>query len=142
MTREPIMQALFARLAGAASFGTVGRRLVFWSKVADQPALFLRNAGESVEPRRTGMPAKTVLDCEVWLYSKSAEDDVPAVGLNTLIDAVQAALQPPPGMPAQTLGGLVVHCWIEGHIDMHPGDLDGQAIAVIPVKILVPSFGG
>jgi hypothetical protein len=70
-------------------------------------------------------------------------DLAPGVALNNLIDAVKAALDPVPGM-AQTLGlggtTTVQHCWIEGRIDMHPGDLDGQAIAVIPIKILAPGL--
>ena len=89
------------------------------------------------------MPGKVLMDCEVWLYSNAGAnpDLAPAIGLNYLMDAVVAALNPFP-LEAQTLGGLVTHCWVEGKIDMHPGDLDGQAIAIIPVKILVPSFGG
>jgi hypothetical protein len=38
----------------------------------------------------------------------------------------------------QTLGGLVSHCWIEGRIEMDSGDNDGQAKAIIPIRILVP----
>jgi hypothetical protein len=38
------------------------------------------------------------------------------------------------------LGGLVTHCWIEGRIEIHPGDLDGQAIAVVPIRMLVPTI--
>ena len=64
-----------------------------------------------------------------------------ATALNGLLDAVEAALNPFP-LEAQTLGGLVTHCWIDGSTDYHPGDLDGQAIAVVPVKVLVPTFGG
>lgn len=36
----------------------------------------------------------------------------------------------------QTLGGLVPHCWIDGKVMKDPGDLDGDGIAVIPLKIL------
>jgi hypothetical protein len=36
----------------------------------------------------------------------------------------------------QTLGGLVSHCWIDGKIMKDSGDIDGDGIAVIPVKIL------
>lgn len=141
MNRETIMTALFATLQGAAAWGTTGRRLIFWTQVSQQPAMFLRNAGEEIHASPTGLPAKVTMECEVWLYNKTDASGTPGAGLNDLIDAVQAALRPPPGRP-QTLGGLVSHCRIEGKIDLHPGDLDGQAIAVIPVKILVPTFGG
>jgi hypothetical protein len=123
-------------------FRTTGRRLVMWTQVAEQPALFLRNIADNY-PARHGreLPAAAVMECEAWLYSNAGRDIdlAPGVALNNLIDAVKSALDPVPGMP-QTLGlggtTTVQHCWIEGRIDMHPGDLDGQAIAVIPIKIL------
>jgi hypothetical protein len=138
------MQALFALLQASATFPTAGRRLVFWNKVAEQPALFLRNVGEEWIRGPTRLPPKLLIDCEIWLYCNSGSnpDQAPAVGMNGLIDAVTAAIAPCQGQEAQTLGGLVTHCWIEGKTDIHPGDLDGQAIAVIPVKILVPNLGG
>nr|WP_294564482.1 hypothetical protein [uncultured Rhodopila sp.] len=145
MSRETIMTALFTLLTVGGAFQTTGRRLIHWSKVPQQPALFLRNADGGDYPQRTTrLPPKVTLDCEVWLYCNdgSNPDVAPAIGLNNAIDAVEAALKPAPGFEAQTLGGLVSHCWIEGKIDMHPGDLDGQAIAIVPVKLLVPSFGG
>ena len=39
---------------------------------------------------------------------------------------------------AQTLGGRVHKCWIEGRIQKFQGDLDGQTLIVVPIKILVP----
>ena len=46
-------------------------------------------------------------------------------------------MHPSPTTPGrQTLGGLVSNCYIGGKIMKDPGDLDGDAIAVIPVKIL------
>jgi hypothetical protein len=57
--------------------------------------------------------------------------------LNSLVDAVDAALCAKSGHPRkQTLGGVVSHCWIHGKIMKDPGDIDGDGIAVIPVKIL------
>lgn len=126
-------------------FRTTGRRLQHWSQVADQPALFVRNVGDEY-PKRHGreLAGVTTMECEAWLYSTVGRDPdlAPATGLNNLIDAIKAALDPVPGLP-QTLGltqTTVQHCWIEGRIDMHPGDLDGQAIAVIPIKILAPGL--
>ena len=143
MTREDIATALLALLTAASAFPTTGRRLVMWNQVAEQPALFLRNAGEHHDRTASRMPGRITLDFEVWLYSRGGADPdiAPATALNGLLDAVEAALNPFP-LEAQTLGGLVTHCWIDGSTDYHPGDLDGQAIAVVPVKVLVPTFGG
>lgn len=144
MTRETIMDALLAKLVTATAFKTTGRRLVHWTQVAEQPALFLRNVAEQHMSRPTRLPGKVLMDCEAWLYSHAGQnpDTAPSIGINDLIDAVQAVLNPSPAEEAQTLGGLVIHCWIEGRLDIYPGDLDGQAIAVVPVKMLVPTFGG
>lgn len=143
MSRETITMALFNLLCSAnfqPGFQTTGRRLIMWTRCPAQPALFLRNTGDEYPHRPTGMPAKVVMECEAWIYSNAGTDPNidPATGLNCIIDAVEAIMKPAPGFAVQTLGGLVAHAWIEGKIDMHPGDLDGQAIAVIPIKILVP----
>ena len=50
---------------------------------------------------------------------------------------------PPPSDPGfndqrLTLGGLVHHCWISGKVFKEQGDLDGQALLVVPIAILVP----
>jgi hypothetical protein len=125
-----------------SGFATTGRRLKLWSQVDEQPALFLRNVGDTYPERATRMPPKTIMNCEAWIYSNVGADPdvVPAVTLNNLLDAIETVLKPPPGFEAQTLGGIVAHCWIEGRIEMHPGDLDSQAIAVVPIRILVPSI--
>ena len=63
----------------------------------------------------------------------------PAIGLNNLIAAVKAAMAPDdPLQQRYTIGGLVMWCRISGRIEKDTGDLDGQAIAKIPVEIIVP----
>lgn len=124
---------------------TTGRRLQPWNQVAAQPALFLRNEGEEHAERRSGMPPKVTIKAEAWVYSNAGRnpDFAPSAGLNSLLDAIEAALKPTTyvnGAALQTLGGLVAHAWIEGEVMLHPGDLDGQAIAVVPIKILVPAL--
>jgi hypothetical protein len=56
--------------------------------------------------------------------------------LNPFIDAVDAALRTRLINNWQTFGGLVSHVWIDGKVMKDPGDLDGDGIEVIPVKIL------
>lgn len=142
--RETILQALFLLLTRGGRFETVGRRLILWTQVAAQPALFLRHVGDSYSPHATRLPPRIVMHCEIWLYSNAGQDPdaAPEIALNILLDAVETLLRPLPGREAQTLGGLVTHCWIEGQVEIHPGDLDGQAIAIVPVKILVPTLNG
>lgn len=140
--------ALASSPAGAAfvtGFRTTGDRLKWYTEVSAQPALFVRHSGDEYPPRRAAreIPSAPVLEFEAWLYSNAGRDpDVsPGAALDNLIDAVRQALTPVPSLP-QTLGlpGVVQHCWIEGHIDLEPGDASGQAIAVIPIKVLAPGI--
>ena len=55
-----------------------------------------------------------------------------------ILDAVQALFPADDPDRVQTLGGLVHHCFISGKLFKDPGDLDGQALIIVPIKILVP----
>ena len=139
MIREPIYAALFALVASAASFVTIGRRLRHWSDVgaAEQPALFMTQKSENAEERRP-LPVKWRASVDLYLYAQAPDElTSPATVLNPLLDAVEAALAPDPVGHVQTLGGLVSHCWIAGRIQTDEGVLGGQAVAIIPVEVLV-----
>ena len=144
IARETIMQALFDLLNTPGTYKTSSRRLKFWQDVTAQPALFVRHVGDEVMPRATRIPGKLVIEAEAWVYSKGGADpDVaPETSLNALLDSIEAAIQPAAAQEVQTLGGLVTHCWIEGKIELHPGDIGGQAIAVVPIRMLVPTLRG
>jgi hypothetical protein len=139
MIREPIYAALFALVASAASFVTIGRRLRHWSDVgaAEQPALFMTQKSENAEERQP-LPVKWRASVDLYLYAQAPDElTSPATVLNLLLDAVEAALAPDPVGHVQTLGGLVSHCWIAGRIQTDEGVLGGQAVAIVPVEILV-----
>jgi hypothetical protein len=141
--RNQIYRALYDRLKNAAPFLTTATRLIPWTQVGDQPALFLRTGPKNDWLERQGRaPPRVVLEAEIWIYARGSEDPndpdaAPSMRLNPLIGAVEAALDPYP-LEAQTLGGLVAHCWLEGEGAIESGDLSGQAIACLPVKMLVP----
>ena len=139
MNREPIYAALLATLSGAAPFVTGSRRLRHWSDVgpAEQPALFVVRKSETAQ-RRNGLPPKWTLAVDVFVYVR-APDDVSAATtiLNPLLDAIEAVLAPADPAATQTLGGLVEHAWIAGKIETDEGVLGGQAVAIIPVEVLV-----
>lgn len=121
-------------------FLTFGRRFKMWSDVTAQPALFLRDTSETLEYPLTVMQQQTI-NAEVWIYSKAGEnpDIAPVIALNNLLDCVQNAFTPDDPMSQRfTLGGLVHWCRMSGRIEKSPGDLDGQAIAVADVEIIVP----
>jgi hypothetical protein len=140
MTREPIYEALFAKLSAIPGLVTTSRRLQHWSDVpsAAQPALFQAEGPENQVPRK-GFPAKVTLEPSIYLYVNTGNDltVIPATTINPLMDAIEAALAPDVVDGFQTLGGLVSHCWIEGQIVTDEGVLGAQAIKIIPIKILV-----
>lgn len=142
MIRETIINALFVRVSSAAAFVTASRRLKMWSSVsaADKPAMFLVEREEIYTRTSEAVPEMVTLDVDIYIYTDVGQDQsvIPAATLNTLIDAVDAALKPDALTGKQTLGNTVSHCWIEGKIKKDAGDLDGQGVAVIPVRILVP----
>ncbi len=142
MNREQIYGALFAQAASAAGFVTASRRLRHWSDVgpAEQPALFQAQKSETAK-RTRGLPPRWTLEVELYVYAQAPDElTPPASVLNPLLDAIEAALAPSGGDSAtntQTLGGLVSHCWIAGKVQTDEGVLGGQAVAIIPIEIVV-----
>jgi hypothetical protein len=141
-SREAIYAALFALVAGSAAFKTKSRRLKLWSDVnaSDKPALFVAQRGQTYAQGSEATPQAVTLKADVFVYTNAGKDPkvIPATQLNDLVDAVDAALAGSVVTGRQTLGGLVAHCWIEGEVMIDPGDIDGDGVAVIPVRILVP----
>jgi len=150
-SRETIMAAFCAQLAqarfsapinGCGTWAILSRRVKLWSDVpaANQPALFVAEHGENIAYASEGLPGKITLNVDLFVYVAAGRDRhyVPARDLNIALDAIFAALAPEPATGRQTLGGLVSHCRIEGRIVKDPGDLDGQGLALIPVRIMAP----
>jgi hypothetical protein len=149
--RETIIEALCAQLAqarfpalinGNDTWATLSRRLKLWSDVAsaDQPALFVTEHSEATTFASENLPGKTTLNVDLFIYISAGQDPgaIPARDLNIALDALAETLAPPAGCERQTLGGLVHTCRIEGRIVKDPGDLDGQGLAIVPIKILAP----
>lgn len=119
---------------------TSGRRVLPWDEVKEQPALFVRDADEDSDYQQSQWQQLTI-NAEVWIYSNLGENPAiaPVTGLNNLLDAVQAAMAPDDAQQYRyTMGGLIFWCRISGRILKDPGDLDGQAIAKVPIEIIVP----
>ncbi|AEV24620.1 hypothetical protein Dsui_0200 [Azospira oryzae PS] len=138
MNRETIYSALFDRLKDIPGIVTASRRLRHWSDVGqgDQPALFQAQKTQTAV-QQTGTSGKWLLPADLYLYVQNQSADGPSAALNTLIDAVEAALAPDnPIKNTNTLGGLVEYCRIEGVIETDEGTLGDQAVAIVPVVIL------
>jgi len=140
MNREAIYSALFKQLQKMDGVETFSRILAHWDDVSAtmQPALYMTVVSQLAE-QVTGFPTRYQLDAKVWIYTHRDTDGVvPSVQINQILDELEAALAPPPGPSfKQTLGGLVEHCWINGEIQTDEGTLGNQAVAIIPIRMLV-----
>ena len=138
MTREPILAALFSKLALVPGLATSSRVLRHFSDVApvEQPALFVSPVSHSAI-RTRGLPTKWTLDIDVYLYINRSTSEVPDTALNQILDGIESTLATTPAVEVQTLGGLCDHCWIEGSVQIEVGAMGTQVLCVVPIRILV-----
>lgn len=137
--REPIFAALAARLGTLPGVVTFSRRLRHWNDVAavEQPAVFLAQGAQNATTD-TGLPTIWTLSADLYVYVRTDGGQDPGPILNQVLDAIDAALAPDNDVAGrQTLGGLVHYCRIEGAIETDEGTLGDQAVAIIPISILV-----
>lgn len=146
LAREDIYNALFLKLKSAYQFKTATRRVRHWDAFKNEqgPVLVMIEEGETYEPEFTGEPTKVTLDVTAmvyfWVSGKIGDGpDAPISLLNPIVDALEAAIAPDPTTQAQTLGGVVNRVWIDGKILKSSGDQDNVAIAMIPIKMVVPA---
>ena len=127
-------------------FVTTTRRIKLFSDVPaeQQPWCGQAEHGTS-EVQISGMPYKTILEA-TWIIYQCVSRDPSAVGAtenNNIIKACREALKPKPSDPSfhdrrNSLNGLVYHCFIGGRLFKDPGDIDGQGMITLPIKLLVP----
>jgi hypothetical protein len=142
-SREEIFEALFNLISAPAIFQTSARRLLHWTKVPAQPAIFLRPYKEDVVPSPTpqafGLNPNYEMTAEAWIYCQNGDPNCPSgtqiTDLLDLLDATMAANVTPQGR--LTLGGLVMHCWREGETIVASGEPNTQSVAIVPINILV-----
>lgn len=148
-TREQIMAALFTLVAGAYAWKntpTSGpdtrRRLKLWGAVdvSLRPALFQFEGGKGTYSWSNDVNPKRVLRPQLFVYIDAKDPTtIGASQINNILDALDAVLGPQVGpLGRQTLGGLVHSCRIEGDPFSDPGDLDGDGLIVVPVRIVMP----
>ncbi len=106
---------------------------------AEQPALFMSEKGGHAVTKALGGPTIWTLYADFYVYVHSSDPYLaPAMLLNPLIDALEAALAPSPVTGIQNLGlpAMVQHAYIAGKVETDEGVLGDQAIAIVPVEIL------
>jgi len=139
--REPIYAALWLLASNAASFVTANRRLRHWTDVTpvEQPALFMSEKGGQAVVKALGAPVIWTLSADLFVYAHSSDPyQAPAIILNPLVDALEAALAAPAATGVQQLGlpSMIQHAYIAGRVETDEGILGDQAVAVVPIRIL------
>jgi hypothetical protein len=150
MNRETIYASVFAFFSaltagGSPLFKSATRSLTTWESVSpdDSPALLTRQRAEQAD-RKKGFPTKWTLHMDLFLYAHTGANNdpsiIPAQVLNPLLDAIEASLAiDDQSNAACTLGGLVSHCAINGTVEIYQGNLGDEAVAIVPIEILVIS---
>ena len=144
MSREAAFSALFARVSAAFDWGVASRRIKLWSEVpaASRPALFQLESGPETYQWNSPATPRRTLEAKLFLYFDARDPTTPgACAINEALDALDAALAPI-GLDAakgrQTLGGAVHDCKIVGVPVRDTGDLDGDGLAVVSVRLIAP----
>ena len=153
-TRTQLKTALFNLLSaaqfpfavnGSLTWVTTSRRLKLFDAldVSQQPAMFLVQHKEEYQQNNRGTPGVKYLDMGVWCYAPTGIDSV--VGddyLDWMMQGIEDVLVPDqPQTNEVTLGGLCYFCRIERSSNLFirdPGDIDGQALLVVPIRICMP----
>ncbi|QAY96707.1 hypothetical protein CWB41_14005 [Methylovirgula ligni] len=142
--REEIYEALLEKLQKLTGFKEVTRRKRpgnYWN-VKNTPALVLAQAGQDYERKSVNLPPTRRLTVYAILYNvidPNDQNSLPETPINNALDAIDAALKPQPyGLGQETLGGIVDAVYSEGKVQEAPGDFTGQAIAILPIILMLP----
>ena len=153
-TRESVYQALFQLLqtvpvpaAVGGKWNTQSRVLQDWEDVvpANQPAMFLHQLPQNArQPTVPGLP-EWRWHAALWIYYRTdninnptaSNGPIPDAVVNAFVDNVELALQSVPPEERQTLGGRVVHTWIEGDVVWNSGLTNNQAVILVPITVMV-----
>lgn len=144
-TRDAALSALAALIAGAYAWKTgPSRKLKLWTDVppANRPACFLFEGGLESYGWSEGAVPRRVIEAKIFVYLNARDHAVlGAALLDGMMDALDAAFAPTGtdiGLGRNTLAGTAYSCRIDGKVLKDPGDLDGDALLVVPVKIVLP----
>ncbi len=145
ITRETAIGALQSLVAGAYGWKTgPARRLKLWSDVPamSRPACFLFEGGQETYSWSESAAPKRAIEIKLFIYLSAKDPSVIGSSLlNDVMDALDAAFAlsgADLAIGRNTLGGAVHHCRIDGKTLKDPGDLDGDALLIVPVKLILP----
>jgi hypothetical protein len=145
IARETLYSSVFSALSAAVadmSFKTLSRREKFWVNVDvnDMPAMFMKQISEDLIPQGKEPTAlmKYDIDIDIVIYVYSGDSAVSsAPTLNAAVDRIEQLFKPNVlGHPVNLGIAGVQAAKIKGKISYGEGNLDGQGVALIPIKII------
>ncbi len=143
-SRDAAIEALVGLVASAYPWkSSPSRKLKLWSDVppAARPACFVFEGGLESYAWSEGAVPKRVIEPKLFIYFSAKGDTAGAALLNSVMDALDQALALAGcdlGLGRNTLAGAAYSCRIDGKILKAPGVLDGDALLVVPVRIVLP----
>jgi hypothetical protein len=144
-SRETAIEALTRLVADAYAWKVrPARRLKLWSDVPamNRPSCFLFEGGEETYSWSESALPKRCLEVKIFAYLNAKDPSaIGAALINNVMDALDSAFAlsgSDLALGRKTLGGAVHHCRIDGKALKDPGDLDGDALLIVPVKIVLP----
>ena len=142
MSREAAFSALFAAVSAAHPWGLAARRLRLWGEVpaALRPALFQLESGPETYQWPTPAAPKRTLEAKLFLYFDARDPLLRARARSTwrsTRSTPRSRRRRPRARPpdARRRGPRLQD---HGVPVRDPGDLDGDAIAVVVVRIVLP----
>lgn len=122
-------------------FAYTSERLQTWDDCPAQPALYVVE-GDERRTQVTNMGAVREWEYRVVVYQDTGRDTSlprPATENDLILDALEARIEDVDTPDdRQTLGGLCHRARIDGPILKDSGDLDGQAMIVFSIWVMVP----
>ena len=120
------------------------RRLKLWSDVpaASRPACFLFEGSQETYSWSESAFPKRIIEVKLFIYLNAKDPSVSGAALlNGVMDALDTTFALSGrdlALGRHTLGGTVYNCRVDGKVLKDPGDLDGDAILIVPVKLILP----
>jgi len=147
-TRQQVFTALFNFLTNLPAptgtrWNTQSQYLTLWDDVpqANQPAWFLYRGPQNFTQKHVFGVQKLLWRVSIFIYFRTdgykSQNFYPDQITDQILDNLEQLFQTEARDGRQTLGGTVWHCWIEGNIVTDPGLVDGQAVIVCPINILL-----
>lgn len=130
---------------GSATWISVSRRLKMFNQIdpSAQPACFVVQHTESYVNPGMGTPPIRILTVGLWCFASTKDETV--IGdslLDSMLAGIENVFTPDDVMNNElTFGGLCTYAKIDMRSNMlrrDPGDIDGQALLILPVRIMLP----